>query len=74
MTKGRDRKHRPAKGTVRDQEVREAKRKMFWLVDDPLAIVLTVEALRKVAYPPDGPKKTKSASKDEALFFFDKRL
>ena len=39
------RRERPPKGTLRLRKVAQAKRKMFQLVDDPVAIAATVDTL-----------------------------
>jgi len=48
-------KKRPPKGTVRPKKVAEAKKKIFRLINDPVAITVTVDALLDELYPDNDP-------------------
>jgi len=52
-------KGRPPEGTVRPRKVMKAKREMFWLVDDPRAIDVVVDALLDELGPDGDPPPKK---------------
>ncbi len=54
MTKKRNRRRRTPEGTVRPRKIARAKKEMFRLVDDPVAIALVADALLDELYP-DNP-------------------
>ncbi len=57
---------------VRLEKVREARKKMFWLVDDPVAFCLACDKLAEVLFSHPDPEEPKPPPKGGAFFMLDK--
>lgn len=57
MTRRSQRGKRPPEGMVRPWKVRQAKKDMFRLVDDRVAIAATADVLSDELYPDNGPPR-----------------
>jgi len=63
MTKReRNRRRRPPEGTVRPGKVAKAKKGIFQLVDDQVAIAVTTDALLDELYPDNRSRRIRLAS------------